>query len=530
MLFTSYIFFEFLIVLVLLYYLVPVKWQWKLLLAASYLFYFYANPIYCIYIFITTVTTWYAGCRIQSIREKQKNFLQEQKDLLNKEEKKRYKAVMKHKTWLWTLACLIFNIGVLAVVKYTNFCISNANLFLDAVGSTKQLNFLNIIVPLGISFYTFQAMGYIIDVYRKSVTAEKNIFKFALFVSFFPQLIQGPISRFKDLSQTLFSEHRFNIHTISLGLQRILWGYFKKLVIADRILIGLKTLTQNPEIYSGAYVFVEILFYAFQLYADFTGGIDITIGVAQMLGIHVTENFKRPFFSKNIKEYWKRWHITMSLWFKDYIFYPITVCRPMLKLSKSSRKYLGETIGQRVPIYLSSFAVWFATGIWHGASWNFIVWGLGNWIVIMISQELEPLYAKFHNKFHIKEKSGYRLFEVLRTVFLVSSLNLLDIYPNVALTFGMFGSMFTASNWHILFDGALLQIGLSITDYIILVFGLIVLLCVSLLQRKGSVREQIAKLPYWGKFVLWYGLFLIVLLTGIYGIGYDASQFIYNQF
>lgn len=530
MLFTSYEFLEFLLVLLLLYYLIPAGWQWKLLLAASFFFYFCASPVYCAYIAVTIVTTWAAGCMIGAARRKRDAYLQENGENLGKEGKKAYKAQVRRRTWRFTLACLLLNLGILAVVKYTNFVIANVNAVIDALGSGSPIRFFNIILPLGISFYTFQAMGYIIDVYRGTVEAERNPFKFALFVSFFPQLIQGPISRFGDLKQTLFERHPFHGPTVSLGLQRILWGFFKKLVVADRIVAGVNVLIHDADAYTGAYAFVGMLFYALELYADFTGGIDITIGIAQTLGIRVTENFNRPFFSKNIKEYWNRWHITMGSWFTDYIFYPISVCKPMLKLSKFSRKRFGEVVGKRVPVYLSSFAVWFATGVWHGASWNFIVWGLGNWLVIMVSQELEPLYAKFHGRFHVKEKFGFRLFQVIRTVLLMSVLRMFDCYRNVPLTFRMIGSMFTARNWNVLWDGSLLRIGLSGTDYAVLLFGLVLLVTVSLVQRRGSVRAKIGALPYWGRFAIWYGLFLVVLLAGAYGIGYDASQFIYNQF
>ncbi len=202
----------------------------------------------------------------------------------------------------------------------------------------------------------------------------------------------------------------------------------------------------------------------------------------------------------------------------------------MLKLSRAARARLGENVGKRIPIYLSSFAVWLATGIWHGASWNFVVWGLGNWVVIMISQELEPLYARFHRRFDVRGRGWYKLFQVLRTVFVMSCLRTFDCYRDVPLTFRMFGSMFTRWNWQILWDGSLLGIGLSAVDYAVLLAGLILLVAVSLLQRSGSVRDRIAARPYPTRFLIWYGLFLVVLLAGAYGAGYDASQFIYNQF
>ncbi len=531
MLLTSYEFLGFLAVLLVLYYLVPRGFQWKLLLAASYLFYFVAGPLFPLYILVTTATTYLVSCRIEGIGRRQSVYLKENKGSLSKEEKKAYKQKNKTAQWRWMLACLLFNLGILAVVKYGNFAISNINGLVQALGGRGEFGLLGIIVPMGISFYTFQSMGYLIDVYRGVVPAERNFFRLALFVSFFPQLIQGPISRFGDLSQTLFSEHPFEGKTLCLGLQRVLWGYFKKLVVADRVVTGITTITRGGiSEYEGAYVFVGMMFYALQLYADFTGGIDITIGVAQAMGIRVAENFNRPFFSKSIKEYWNRWHMTMGSWFTDYIFYPISVCKPMLKFSKFARAHFGEAVGKRMPVYLSSFAVWSATGIWHGASWNFIVWGLANWVVIMISQELEPLYARFHGRFSVQGKWGFKLFQVLRTILLMSSLRIFDCYRDVGTAFRMFGTLFTRWNWQILWDGSLLELGLSGLDYGILAAGLLMMVLVSLVQRTGSVREKIAARPYPVRFVLWYGLFLLVLLMGAYGVGYDASQFIYNQF
>ncbi len=530
MLFTSYTFLGFLAVLFLLYYLIPGKFQWKLLLVFSCLFYYAAGPFCLVYILAATVTVYFAACRIGTISEEQSAYIKAHKTELSREEKKSYKQKMKSRCWKWLLACLLLNLGILAVVKYTNFAIYNVNSLLTALGNDRRFGFWDIALPMGISFYTFQSLGYLIDVYRGVVPAERNFFKLALFVSFFPQLVQGPISRFGDLSASLFAEHNFDSRTVSFGLERILWGFFKKLVIADRILTGVNAIIGEPENYGGAYVFVGMMFYALELYADFTGGIDITIGVAQVLGVTVKENFQRPYFSKSIKEYWRRWHITMGTWFTDYIFYPISVCKPMLKFSRSARERFGEALGKRMPVYLSSFAVWLATGIWHGASWNFIVWGLGNWVVIMISQELEPLYERFHGRFAVKDRFWFRLFQVVRTVLLMSALRTFDCYRDVPLTFRMFGTLFTAGNWQILWDGSLLQLGLGSLDYGILAAGLCLLVTVSLIQRKGSVREKIAARPYPVRFVLWYGLFLAVLLTGAYGVGYDASQFIYNQF
>lgn len=530
MLFTSYEFIGFLIVVFVLYYCIPKRWQWPFLLLASYVFYFLADPVYLIYIAVTTVTVWLAAMGIQKKKEKFKLEFVKKKGELDRQQKKQLKAREQKKERRLMIYGLLLNLGILAVIKYTNFGIANVNGLLHAFGSSHELSFLNIIVPMGISFYTFQSLGYLIDVYRGKYEAEKNVFRFALFVSFFPQLVQGPISRFDDLAKTLYTPHKLDLHKFSFGIQRILWGFFKKLVIADRMLIAVNTIIHNSETYQGGFVLAGMLFYALELYADFTGGIDITIGVAEALGITVTENFKRPYFSKNIKEYWNRWHITMGSWFTDYIFYPLSVSQPMMRLGKFTRKHLGIRLGKRIPVYLASFVVWFATGIWHGASWNFIVWGLGNFVVIMISQELEPFYAWFHGRTAVKGKGWFRLFQVVRTVLLMSCLRMFDCYRDVPLTFRMFGTMFTRFRPSQLSGSAFLGLGLSGVDYLILFLGCLLLIVVSLWQRDGSVRAKISNKCLPVRFVIWYGLFLAVLLFGIYGIGYDASQFIYNQF
>ncbi len=530
MLFTSYSFLGFILCLFVLYYVIPKRCQWMLLLVASYIFYAYAGWECLVFIGVTTLTTYAAGRIIDANHTGQKKYLAEHKAELSKEEKKAYKEKQKNIRFVWMTVCLVLNFGILAVLKYTNFSIANVNGILQATGSDKVLAFRDLILPLGISFYTFQSMGYLIDIHRGKYPAQKNVFKFALFVSFFPQLIQGPISRYDDLEKGLFASHCFDWGTISFGLQRILWGYFKKLVIADRMLIGVKTLIGDTDTYTGFYVFLGMLFYALQLYADFTGGIDITIGIGQVLGIPVKENFIRPYFSKGIKEYWRRWHISLGNWFTDYLFYPISVCKPMLKVSKLSRKLLGERIGKRVPVYASSIAVWFVTGIWHGAAWNFIIWGLGNCFFIMLSQECEPLYEKFHTRFHVKEKTWFRAFQIVRTFLLMSSLRMLDCYRDVPMTFRMFGSMFTDWNIGEVLTAGMWNLGLGIHDYIVLAIGTAILIGVSLIGRRGSVREMIAKKPVGISVAIFGALFIATVLLGAYGMGYDASQFIYNQF
>lgn len=530
MLFTSYDFLGFAAALLLIYYIIPKRAQWLLLLLASYVFYFIAGPEYLFYILTTTLTVYLTALFVENIEANTKAYLKEHKEELSKEEKKNYKDGQKRKKLIPLVICILINLGILAVVKYADFFISNINGIIRSSGNGQGLSFLSLAVPLGISFYTFQSIGYLVDVYRGAVVPQKNFFKLALFVSFFPQLIQGPIGRYGELSQTLYSPHNFDAKTVSYGLQRVLWGYFKKLVIADRVLIAVSAMTKDPSRYTGAYSLVIMLLYTVQLYADFTGGIDITIGLAEALGIRMSENFIRPYFSKSLKEYWRRWHISMCSWFRDYLFYPVSVSKPMQKLTKFSKKHFGDKIGRRLPVYLSTGIVWFSTGLWHGASWNFIVWGMCNWAILMISEELEPLYKKFHGRFAFGSSFLYKAFQILRTFALVCALNLFDCYSSISETLRVFFSVFYATNWQVLWNGSLLKLGLGRIDYLIILAGVGTMLTVSLLQRKESVRDIISRRPYPIRFIVWYGLFIIVLLMGAYGIGYDASRFIYNQF
>lgn len=529
MFFTSYEFIGFFILLFVLYYIIPKKGQWILLLCASCLFYFAADPRYLFYILAVTGFTYLGAIKIEKNLAGQKAYLREHKDELTRETKKLYKSGQKKIRYRWFFVCLLLVLGILGVVKYTDFVIANINGVLGAFGG-RQLSALGLLLPLGISFYTFQAVGYLVDVYRENVPAEKNFFRYALFVSFFPQLIQGPISRFKDLSETLWKEHPFCAREVYNGFLRVLWGYFKKMVVADRILQAVSLIIGDPETYHGAYIIVGMVFYTIELYADFTGGIDITIGVAQMLGIRVKENFMRPYFSTSLKEYWRRWHISMCTWFKDYVFYPVSTSKLIQNIAKWARRHLGDYVGKRLPVHLSSFVVWFATGIWHGASWNFVVWGLLNWLVLMVSEELEPLYRKFHSRFRFGATKGYKVFQIGRTFLLICVLNLFDCYEKASTTLRMLGSMFHPGNLSVFGNGALMELGLTGTDYVVLAVGVGLMLLISLLQRRESVRDRMAKLPWPVQSVLLTGLLALILLWGTYGIGYDASQFIYNRF
>ena len=520
--FTSFHFLACIGLLLLVYYLIPKKTQWILLLVASYGFYLAAGTEYLAFILFTTATTYLAAYFMGKRLEQQDVYLAQNKATMSREERKQFKANIKQGNRIYMVICLILNFALLAVCKA---CLVEP---FRTAAKGGALSFLTLGLPMGISFFMFQSTGYVVDVYRGVSKAEKNPFKFALFVSFFPQLVQGPISKFAHVAPTMYQPHSFDGKQVSFGLQRMLWGYFKKMVIADRIAPAVVALLA-PE-HTGVSFFVLTIFYAIQIYGDFTGGIDITIGIAETLGIKLPENFIRPFFSKNIAEYWRRWHISLGEWMKDYIFYPISVSQPMLKLSKAGRKHLGN-FGKRLPVYIASIATWFCTGIWHGLGVNFILWGMMNCFVIVVSEELAPLYEKFHNRYHLKEKTWYGGFEMLRMFVLMNLIRIVDLFPNVGEYFRRMGTLATTFNFQILWDGTLMKLGLTGLDYAILGGGIVILFVVSLLQeKKGSVRQMLANANPVLRYALIFALFLIVLLMGTYGIGYNAGNFIYNQF
>jgi len=505
-----------------------------LLLAANFLFYYSAGHFYWIFLLFTALTVYFTAIRMEQYERKYVQYCETKKKEIEpklfREEKKKYKKITEKRRKRVMLVCLIINLGILAVLKYSNFIIGNLNPLFQAAGG-KKLPDMDFLLPMGISFYTFQAIGYLLDVYWDKCRVQSNPFKCILFLSFFPQLIQGPISRYSDLSKTLYEEHKFCWKQVSFGLQRVLYGYFKKLVIADRMGIAVSMLASDPEYYTGGYVFLGMLFYAAQLYADFTGGIDITIGIAESMGISLKENFIRPFFSKNTAEYWRRWHISMGAWFRDYVFYPFSISGFLKSVTSFAKKHISIQVARRAAVYFSTMLTWFLTGIWHGAAWYFIVWGLLNGVIILISQELEPCYKKFHQCFPAMASfGGYRAFQVIRTFLLMCCLRLFDIYGNVTTSFRQFFHMVTDFAKTHITKNELLELGLSSGEYLAVFLAVCIILMVSLAQRKGSVREQISRFPYIIQFGIYLCLFFAVILFGKYGIGFDTQQFIYNQF
>ena len=515
MLFTSYLFIAFLAAVLAACFVCPPRVRWMLLLLVSGVFYAWTGWDNVACLSVTVLTTYAAGRRIGQWHGRRAAYLAAHPEL-SREERRIYNRRNEAARRRALAACLALNLGLLGAIKYAAVTVGGANALLGMNLSAPRL-----IMPMAISFYTFQSVGYVIDVYRGAVPAERNAARFALFCSFFPQMVQGPISRYEDLSKTLFSTESIGADAFRDGLYRVALGFFKKLVIADRLLAAVKIITGDPQTYDGAYTAVGILLYAVTLYADFTGGIDIAVGAARAMGVRLPENFNRPFAAVSIADYWRRWHITMGTWFRDYVFYPLSASRPLIKLSKWMRGK-NAAAGKRVPVYITTLTVWLATGAWHGASLNFWVWGLLNGLVIVLSEECAPLYKRFRARFAVSETALYRAFMIVRTFCLMSLIRSLDVYDGVGTTFRALGSMVTRFDGQRLWNGGFAALGLTAGDAVVAAAGIGVLLWA------GRPVEPTSRpaLRYAGTLAL----VLATLVFGAYGPGYDAAQFIYNRF
>lgn len=517
---TSIPFLVFLLVVTAIYYILPKRIQWIVLLVASIGFYAFSSLKGLLFLTSAIVVSYITIRLIDSRNEKTDAHLNSSRDTLSKEERKAYKSREKKKNLITATIGILLILSSLVYVKYLSRYIG---ISIDQNGISFGAFALDI---LGISYYSFISIGYILDVYRQKAHSERNFFRHALFISFFPQIIMGPINKYSDTAEQLRTPHSFCGENIYAGTLRIAWGFFKKLVVADAIAPAIAAIVGNKS--GGVYFVLLCLFYSIRIYGDFTGGIDILLGSARLFGITLPENFNRPFSSKSTAEYWRRWHITMGSWFTNYIFYPLSVTKTMQKLSKWGRAHLSQGIGKRLPVYITTIITWLATGLWHGFAANFVVWGLLNCAVLLISQELTPLYDKFKAKFpRLHASVPYQSFMAIRTFCLMSLIRVFDCYCNVPLTFDRFGSVFYDFNIVKVFSGGILSLGVSLRDFAVIGAGVLVIFIVSQVSKKVNISHALWERPVLGNAVL-LALAGVTLIFGSYGLGYDASAFIYG--
>lgn len=498
MLFNSYQFLIFFPIVILIYWAIPLRFRYIWLLAASYYFYMCWNAKYAILLLFSTTVTYLSGLVISRLKS------------LDIDVKKRTKYMK-----LCVAFSFIINLGVLAWFKYFNFIFENIQRICAKAGFTLASPAFDIVLPVGISFYIFQALSYTVDVYRGDVYAEKNFLKYALFVSFFPQLVAGPIERSKNLLKQVVVPHKFDYEKCREGFLLMLWGFFMKLVIADRAAIVVNTVYNNYVRYPGMYLVVATVLFAFQIYCDFAGYSTIAMGAAKILGFELMENFDCPYFAKSVAEFWRRWHISLSSWFRDYLYIP-----------------LGGNKKGKLRKYFNIMVVFITSGLWHGAQWSFVAWGGINGAYQIIGDRLKPVRDRLDKIFRLNRQSfGHKLFKVVGTFALVDFAWIFFRANRFRDAFRIIKSMLKVHNWWVLFDNSLFKLGLDWKNFMLLLLAIAILLAADVFKYKGiKVRKVILKQELWFRWLLYIAVIAGILIFGIWGPGYDASSFIYFQF
>ena len=510
-----------------LYYLCPARLRWLVLLAFSYALFAGGGRQALAFILLTTLTTWAGALLIGRIAARSKDKLKACKDTITREEKKRLKDAARSRQRIVFYLVLLLNFGLLAVLKY--FPGAPDALLSGLSGLTGRSLSVRLFVPMGISFYTFQSMGYLIDVYNGKYAPERNVFKFALFVSFFPQLIQGPIGRYDALAPQLTAANRLSLTNIRSGLILMLWGFFKKKVIADRAFPLIDAVFADHSSYGGAVIISAVLMYSLQQYADFSGGIDLVTGGAELMGIRLAPNFKRPYFSVSLGDFWRRWHISLGSWMRDYVFYPFAVTKPMQKLTKAAKHRFGAGFARAFPAALGNILVFLLVGLWHGATGNYIAWGLYNGLILAFSALMEPAYKQFGEKHAALVSSRkFYVFRVLRTFAIVNIGWYFDRALRLSDAFAMLGKTLLQPRLVQLTDGTLLTLGLSMGDYAVLAGALAILVFVSVMQERGKkMREWLMTLSTPKRWIL---LYILLFYTMFFFVPNATTGFIYAVF
>ncbi|WP_298838115.1 MBOAT family O-acyltransferase [Clostridium sp.] len=453
------------------------------------------NPKYEILIAASTIITYLSGLLIENA-----NKISNEK-----------KSIQLKK--MWVFASFSINFGILFLFKYYNFFNESLSRLLHVFSISNHAPSFEYLLPLGISFYTLQALSYTVDVYRKDVRAEKNIGKFALFVSFFPQVVAGPIEKSKNMLHQFDENHSFNYDRVKNGLLLMLWGVFIKIVISDRLAVLINTVYKSPNNYKGFTIFIATLFFSFQIYCDFMSYSDIARGAVEVLGFKVTNNFHQPYLSKTIKEFWSNWHISLTSWFKDYLYFP-----------------LGGNISGKSRDNYNIMIVFLISGLWHGATFNFIIWGGLHGIYQITENFTKPLRKRIVKTLKIKtEVFSFKFFQVFITFMLVNFAWIFFRASSLSTAITIIKNIFYFNPW-VLINGSIFKLGLDSKDFQFALVGIILVLTVDILRRTKNLRNVLAKQNIMFRWITYVGAALVILIFGLYGPGYSMQQFIYSQF
>lgn len=510
------------------YSVVPKAWKKYFLLLASYVFFWLVSGKLVVYLALSTLSIHYFGLWLDRLAGQR----HEQVKAAQREERKAIKAAfLRRQRGVLTLA-VVLHIGVLLTLKYTPFFTQNLNTLLRKLPGSLSLEIPSYLLPIGISFFTLQAVSYLVDVYRGVIKADDNLLRLALFMSFFPQIVEGPICRYGDTAQALWEVAPIRFENLKLGLQRILYGFMKKVVVADRLNPFVGEVFSHYTSYEGGMIALAAVGYTVQLYMDFSGTMDVVVGIARIFGVTMPENFQRPFFSKTVSEFWQRWHITLGTWFRDYIFYPVTMSKRMKSLTSCARKKLGNHFGPLAAGAIALFCVWFCNGLWHGAAWHYLFFGMYHFVLILGGSLIEPLVKRVNRACHIKSEWGvYRAVQIVRTSLLVVIGELFFRANGLRAGFAMFRKMVTDFRFTTCTAALFEKLGLDPKDLLIVGVTLLLVLVASVLSEKGiGIRKTMKKQNVVLRWAFWYLVILFIILFGAYGRGCVPVEPMYANF
>lgn len=513
---------------VIIYQLVPKRKRWIVLLVASYAFFWSISHQLIIYILFSTLSIHHFGLWMENIENK---FLLK-KPYLEKTDLKIQRQTMKKKKQGVLVLGILLHLGLLIGLKYSPFMIENINTFLNIIRCPISFEVPSFLLPIGISFYTLQAVSYMVDVYRGTIPADQNLGRLALYLAFFPQIMEGPICRYEETAMSLWKGESVTYGQLTFGLQRILLGLMKKMVIADRLNPLVDEVFRNYQAYSGEIIFLGAIAYTMQLYMEFSGTMDVVIGTAEIFGIRLPENFRQPFFSKSVAEFWRRWHITLGTWLKDYVFYPISMSKFSKKMTKKSRQRWGNYYGPLLVGGIALLAVWVANGFWHGVGWNYLFFGLYHFVLIFTGSLFLPVIKKITGILKINcEHWAYHGMQIIKTGVIVCIGELFFRADGLRVGLKMFKQMVTSFSLNSFGDGTILNLGLDKHDFMIVLLMGIVILMISLLKEKNiEIRKAIAIKPIPVRWLVYYMLIMAIVVFGAYGSGYIPVNPMYANF
>ncbi|MCR4615748.1 MAG: MBOAT family protein [Clostridiales bacterium] len=511
----------------LLYSLSPKKIKWFVLLLGSFVFYFFTAKGHVISLLICILISWGAGLLIQLLGDT----MQRKVKQVPKEEKGKRKKIRDrygiYKRCVFTVA-VVSIVSILLVCKYDDFFVQTVN----AIFST-HIKPLSVVHAVGLSFFVLEGISYLADIYFGRIEAKKNPLRIALYLSFMLTVVEGPVAKYAQLGTQLNAGKANTYEDVSKGFLRVIWGIFKKVVIADRAVMLVNTVFDNHTEYGGFTVAAGIAFYTLQLYCEFSGVMDIVCGLGEMMGLQLPENFARPFFAKSIRDFWQRWHITLGVWLRDYVFFGVSFSKGFRKISAKTKNRFRPYYATLIPTLIALFFVWFTNGFWHGAGWKYIVYGLYYYVLMALGMLLEPLFQKLSEKLKIDRQTSkpFALFRQLRTFFIVLIGMLIFRAQDLKTAAQMFRSMITKIDFSVFAAGHEARFGMSLYDHGAIAVGFAVLLLVSILREKGvDVRGKIFALPYYIKVPVYIAALFIVIIFGAYGEGYGAVDMIYANF